>query len=122
MSVWTAHRDRQHSLFTQGLRDLLTWLEQDVTIPVPEQLPIVIKVDTAQHLADVAIGHDLDGPHTALDGSVFLYRYFTGDVSWQAVTYRHPDGAGESERHARAWAASHNLILVPRVDSAGGQP
>lgn len=122
MTAWTAHRDRQHALFTQGLREMLAWLEQDATIPVPDQLPIVINVDTAQHLADVATGHDLDGPFTAADGSAFLYRHFAGGVSWQAITYTHPDNAGESERHARAWAAANNLILVPRVDSAGGRP
>lgn len=122
MTAWTAHRDRQHALFIKGLRELLDWIERDFTIPVPDQLPIVINVDTAQHLADVAIGHNLDGPFTAADGSAFLYRHFPGGVSWQAVVHNNPDRAGESERHARAWAAAHNLILVPRVENAGGRP
>ncbi|NUQ98341.1 MAG: hypothetical protein HOY79_17915 [Streptomyces sp.] len=121
MTAWSHNRNQRHALFVKGLRDLLDWLEQDSTIPVPDQLPIVIGVDSTQHLADIAVGHDLNGPMSARDGSVYLFRAFNGGVTWQAVVHNNPEGAGDSERHARAWAAANGYILTPRTATLGSQ-
>ena len=120
MTNLSAHRHAQQPLFVAALLKLAGWLEKDATIPVPDHLPIVIPADSAATLAGIAIGHDLDGPHTARDGSVYLYRSFGAGVTYQAVVFNNDTRRGDSERHARAWADAHGFILVPRVDSAGG--
>lgn len=119
----TAHSvDRQHrrAMFVAGLYRAAGWLENDATVPTPEHLPIIVPADTPAHVADIAIGHDLEGPLTADDGSVFIYRGFGGGVTYQVVAFNNPDRAGNSERHARAWADANGYILVPRINPAGG--
>lgn len=118
MTEYTAHRAAHHALFVKGLRDLLGWLEPDSTIPTPEHLPITIACDSAERLAEIAIGHDLDGPYTADDGSVYLHRAF-GPVSWQAVRYANAAGASDAEQQARAWAALHGCLIVPINHATG---
>lgn len=119
MTEQSAHRRAQHTRFTTDLRSLLAWLDSDPMIPVPEHLPIVVGADSPAALADLAIGHNLDGPYTADDGSVFLHRRF-GTVSWQAVHYSHPAGQSDDERHARTWAAQHGCVIVPLATLIGG--
>ncbi len=116
MTEYSAHRASLHTKFVKGLRDLLAWLEPDATIPVPEHLSIVIACDTAQALADVAIGHDLPGPFTAFDGSVYVYRAF-GSLSYEAVAYADGTGQSPAEQQARAWGRMHSLVFVPLTDA-----
>lgn len=117
MTSFSAYRHAQHPLFVKGLYRFAAWVEKDVTIPTPEHLPIVIPADSAAVLNDIAIGHDLDGPHVDNSGNVYLYRSFGGGVSYQAVVFNNRDGLGDHERHARAWADAHGFMLVPRIDA-----
>ncbi|ACU71790.1 hypothetical protein Caci_2881 [Catenulispora acidiphila DSM 44928] len=128
MTERSAARHAQTTAFAKALRSLADWLEQDSTLPVPEYLPIVISLDSAEAVADIAIGHNLDGPFTAADGPPFLYRAFGAGVTWQAVHYANRTGMSEDEAHARAWAAQHGFVLLPRTDTVhthhatGGAP
>lgn len=119
MTESSATRNRMHAARVKALRAMADWMEPYSTLPVSDYVADIVRVTDPVVLENVAIAHDLEGPFTAGDGSRYLYQAFGGGVTWQAVAYADHSGMSEAERHARGWAAAHNLILVPRINPAG---
>jgi hypothetical protein len=109
----TADRTRHHAAAVKGLQQLLGWLETDATIPVWDYLPVIIGADSAEQVARIAIAHDMPGPHTATDGSVYTFRAFGGGVTYQTVCAPTGTAVSTAEQRAHAWARQHGCVIVP---------
>lgn len=113
MTEYTADRTRRHAAAMQGLHRMLGWGQSDSTIPVWDYLPVIIKADSPEQVARIATDHDMPGPHTASDGTVYVFRTFGGGVTYQVVCAPRGTAVSTAEQRAHAWARQHGRVIVP---------
>lgn len=113
MSEYTVDRARRHAAAVKGLHDMLGWIGSDATIPVWDYLPVIISAGSPDQVAQIASAHDMPGPHTATDGTRYVFRAFGGNVTYQAVCAPRGTAVSTAEQRAHAWARQHGCVIVP---------
>jgi len=113
------HTDRiaRHAAAVKGLTALRDWIEYDATLPVWDYLPVIIKAGSAEDVARIAETHDMPGPHTASDGTVWAFQAFGAGVTWQIQAPPRCAAVSTAEQRAHAWARQNGRLIVPVTDT-----